>query len=74
MVIGMCTDVFGGNFFWLGERSQGEGVTWDGPSIENLYWGKKNSMKVVQDFLAFLKKNETANVKKFFSSGCKEQH
>ena len=35
-------------------------------SIDSLSWGKKISMKGVQDLLALFKKNEKINMKKFF--------
>ena len=41
----------------------------------NMSWEKKISMKGAQDFLALFKKNnEKINMKKFFSTGSKEQH
>ena len=45
-------------------------------STDNLSWGKKISMKGVQDLLVLLKKknNEKINMKKFFSDLSKEQH
>ena len=44
-------------------------------SIEEFVMGKKISMKGAQDFLALKKKhNEKINMKKFFSTGSKEQH
>ena len=63
MVIGECTDVFRG-IFLVGRRGWEEGAMWG-----NFPWGKKNSVKGAQHFLALFKKNEKINMKKFFSTG-----
>ena len=69
MVIGKCTDVFRG-IFWFGCGVQGRGLYGRIFPWRNISWGKRNSMKRAQDFLALLLKkkqnNENINMKKFF--------
>ena len=74
MVIGKCTNVFR-EIFWLGGRVvEKSRICWGSFPSRNLSWGKKNSMKGVQDLLALLNKNnEKINMKKN-STGSKEQH
>ena len=58
MVIGKCTDIFRGIFSGWVEGGQEKEVMWDDLFMDNLSWGKKNSMKGEQDFLVFLKKKQ----------------
>ena len=73
MVIGKCTGVFR-RIFWLEAGVEKRRICWGNFPSRNLSWGKKISMKGAQDLLAFLKKNEKINMKKFFSAGSKQQH
>ena len=73
MVIGKCTDAFWG-IFLVGGRIEERGLRGRIFPWKNFSWGKKDSMKRVQDFLAFLKSNEKINMKKFFSTESKGQH
>ena len=54
MVIGKCTDVFRGIFFWFGGGVEGRRLCGRIFPWGNMSWGKKNSMKRAQDFLALL--------------------
>ena len=65
--------MFSGGFFSGWERGRGGGVTWDDLSMENLSWGKRNSMKGAQDFLAFFK-NKIKKNEKVLATGYTEQH
>ena len=71
MVIGMCTDVFRRKFLDLGEGGlHGRIFLW-----RNLPWGKRISMKVVQDFLALFKITMKNKYEKFcFSTESKEKN
>ena len=42
MVTGKCTDVFRRDFFGLGGRVGGGGVTWEDISMEELLMGEEN--------------------------------
>ena len=55
MVIGKCTGVFRG-IFWLGGGVEKRRIYWGNFPSRNLSWGKKISMKGVQDLLALFKK------------------
>ena len=55
MVIGKCRDVSRG-IFWLGGGVEKRGLCEGNFPWRNLSWGKKTSMKGVQDFLALFKK------------------
>ena len=54
MVIGKCTDVFRGILFLFEGGAEGRRLSWRIFPWRNLSWGKKNSMKKAQDFLALL--------------------
>ena len=57
MVIGKCTDVFRG-IFLFGCGVQRRGLYGRIFSWRNISWGKRNSMKRVQNFLALLLKKK----------------
>ena len=60
MVIGKCTDVFRG-FFWFGGGVEGKlewGLMGKDLSMEEFVMGEENFMKGVQDFLALFKKKQ----------------
>ena len=66
--------MFSGEFL-VGGGVEKTGICWGNLPSRNLSWGKKISMKGAQDLLAlFKKKNEKINMKKFISTGSKEQH
>ena len=54
MVIGKCTDVPGDCL--VGGGAEKRGICWGNFLSRNLSWGKKISMKGVQDSLALFKK------------------
>ena len=54
MVIGKCTDVFRGIFFWFGGGVEGRGLFGRIFLWRNMSWGKRNSIKRGRDFLALL--------------------
>ena len=45
VVIGKCTDVFRGIFFWFGDGVEGRGLCGRIFPRRNMSWGKRNSMK-----------------------------
>ena len=57
MVIGKRTDVFS-VFFWFGGRVKGRGPCGRIFPWRNISWGKRNSMKSSQDFLALILKKQ----------------
>ena len=66
MFIGKRTGVFR-RIFWLEAGVEKRGMCWGNFPSRNLSWGKKISMKIAQDFLALLKKNnDKINMKKNF--------
>ena len=58
---------FKGDFFGLGGRFEGGGVTWEDLSIENFVMGEETFNEGGPECLALLKKNnEKINMKSFF--------
>ena len=61
--------MFSGGLFWFGCGAEGRGLHGRIVPWSNISWGKRNSMKRAQDFLALLlkKNNENINMKSFFN-------
>ena len=83
MVIGKCTDIFWGIFLvWV--WGSGEGAIWKDLFLENISWGKRNSIKrgagfssiTIKKKMKIHEKHEIHEMKheKVFSTESKEKH